>query len=103
METVLIACTLTGLTALTFGTVGGFILGTVGRIFFMHSFRQFIQSNMDQGQEHIDKQIQAAHEQVQTMVTAAHAEATEIYKAAATEALRAGVKNIPRPPSSGLN
>lgn len=98
METLLIACTLTGLTCLTLGTVGGFVLGMAGRIFFRHNFKEFVQENMAQGQEQLNNQIQKANNQVQGMIAQANAQAAEIYKAAATEALRAGIKHIPAPP-----
>lgn len=88
---------------LLLGTVFGFVLGTAGRLFFRHSFKEYVKDGMRVGEEQINQQIQNAQAQMHGLVAGAHAQAAEIYKAAAAEALKAGVKNIPAPPTSGLN
>lgn len=91
------------ITSLFVGTTFGFVLGTASRLFFRYTFKEYVKEGISEGEHEINKQIKEAQIKVHSLVTDAHAQAAEIYRAAASEALKAGLKDMPSPPTSGLN
>jgi len=70
-----------------FGTFGGFIFGTLNRVFFRYQFRGWVEQEMVTMQREFSKGVLEAENRANTMVAEAHAQTQEIYKLAAEHAM----------------
>ncbi len=103
ITTLIVLAATIGFLSLVTGFTGGFLYGTLNRVFFRHRFREWVDGEMIQMQEYLQTGLGKAQEQAQQMVATAHAQTQTIYKAAAEHAAAVKLPGVKTQQKGPLN
>ena len=105
ITTLIFLAGLTGILTLGVGLFGGFIFGTLNRIFFRHQFHRWVTKETDEMQDQFKQGLAEAQAQANQMIAHAHEHTQKIYRVAAEHAVANKIPgvDVELPPKDSMN